>query len=715
MTRNDNLRSSLMNQSNSIKQLPPQHPGNLSNTNLNQNSNSQQNLQMQDQKQNQQQKKLKFINQNLKANGLLQSISTGQLQKSMSEFIKKSNEKPHSTTQQNQQFKQKIHNTTTLSNSQSQQLKISSKLQQQIGQYSQNAKNQLFQAKLNNSLEELPDLNNSLQKSHLQRSDNFDFSTRIQAKNQTMNLNERLRNMSLESDTIQLDSARDNQFKNTSNLQLNTNSVSKKLDINKMLNKNFQLPPKLNQNQSVTTISGAYEAHKTPTKKLINQFIPQSEKQLLPLVTRITPLNKQKIAEISQQIASFTSNISGIGKQLKLNLNQSSSTGKLKLAQVKKTFEDAVMKQDPHIQKKDSQGLEGTVLNQFKSTTNKNQIKIKKNLVTNMGQGGNNSINNPNTSLMDLSKSKNTEASLSKILLSTTKNDITNNLDTQQMMLKTSQSIYPRVPAVMGNQEKQRITDNSLSPPRLLNLHNSSIDANNNTTQPTQTNQFSRENNPTQMTNNSPSLFDLKNLKSESSKLGTSSQESIDLPISGSQALSMFKQHLSKFEQEEILQFPEVYFVNTQTTTDQAELFLAQSANNNGFDDDQNYYRHRINEHIMYRFEVLERLGRGSFGQVYKCYDHKQREEMALKVIRNKQKFHKQALVELKILDHLRRFDEDDRKHVVKMKEAFLFRNHLCITFEMLNINLYQMIKACKFKGFDVKVVKNMALHALWS
>lgn len=67
-------------------------------------------------------------------------------------------------------------------------------------------------------------------------------------------------------------------------------------------------------------------------------------------------------------------------------------------------------------------------------------------------------------------------------------------------------------------------------------------------------------------------------------------------------------------------------------------------------------------------------------------------------------------MVELKILDHLRRFDEDDRKHVVKMKEAFLFRNHLCITFEMLNINLYQMIKACKFKGFDVKVVKNMAL-----
>ena len=70
-------------------------------------------------------------------------------------------------------------------------------------------------------------------------------------------------------------------------------------------------------------------------------------------------------------------------------------------------------------------------------------------------------------------------------------------------------------------------------------------------------------------------------------------------------------------------------------------------------------------------------------------------------------------MVELKILDTLRRADDQDRKHIIKMKEAFLFRNHLCITFEMLSVNLYQMIKACKFKGFDEKVIKNMAIQLL--
>lgn len=70
-------------------------------------------------------------------------------------------------------------------------------------------------------------------------------------------------------------------------------------------------------------------------------------------------------------------------------------------------------------------------------------------------------------------------------------------------------------------------------------------------------------------------------------------------------------------------------------------------------------------------------------------------------------------MVEIKILDHLKKLDKDDKYHVVKMKEAFLFRNHICITFEMLNINLYQMLKVCKFKGFEINVVKNISLQII--
>lgn len=54
-----------------------------------------------------------------------------------------------------------------------------------------------------------------------------------------------------------------------------------------------------------------------------------------------------------------------------------------------------------------------------------------------------------------------------------------------------------------------------------------------------------------------------------------------------------------------------------------------------------------LNDHIAYRYEVLERIGKGSFGQTFKVMDHKRKSLAALKMIRNKKKFHSQALIEI--------------------------------------------------------------------
>ena len=52
-----------------------------------------------------------------------------------------------------------------------------------------------------------------------------------------------------------------------------------------------------------------------------------------------------------------------------------------------------------------------------------------------------------------------------------------------------------------------------------------------------------------------------------------------------------------------------------------------------------------ISDHIAYRYEILKFLGKGSYGQVFKVYDHKKKEEAALKMIKNKKKFAKQSLI----------------------------------------------------------------------
>eukprot|EP00756_Hemistasia_phaeocysticola_P018176 Hpha_TRINITY_DN15579_c2_g6::TRINITY_DN15579_c2_g6_i1::g.106176::m.106176/K18669/DYRK2_3_4; dual specificity tyrosine-phosphorylation-regulated kinase 2/3/4 len=88
---------------------------------------------------------------------------------------------------------------------------------------------------------------------------------------------------------------------------------------------------------------------------------------------------------------------------------------------------------------------------------------------------------------------------------------------------------------------------------------------------------------------------------------------------------------------------------------------------------------------------------------------------MALKVIRNKKRFHHQALVEVKILDHLRTHDQDDQYNIVRMEEYFYFRNHLCITFELLSINLYEFIKNNNFQGVSLGLIRRFAIQLLTS
>ena len=47
--------------------------------------------------------------------------------------------------------------------------------------------------------------------------------------------------------------------------------------------------------------------------------------------------------------------------------------------------------------------------------------------------------------------------------------------------------------------------------------------------------------------------------------------------------------------------------------------------------------------------------GKGSFGQVIKAYDHKTQSHVALKIVRNEKRFHRQAQEEIRILEALKK------------------------------------------------------------
>ncbi|KAI5105506.1 dual specificity tyrosine-phosphorylation-regulated kinase 4 isoform X3 [Silurus meridionalis] len=181
------------------------------------------------------------------------------------------------------------------------------------------------------------------------------------------------------------------------------------------------------------------------------------------------------------------------------------------------------------------------------------------------------------------------------------------------------------------------------------------------------------------------------------------------LPMSPTAALKHFQSQLTEYEQEEIMDYTEIWYLGLDTKKIQG---CQGSAQNSGYDDEHGSYLKVLHDHIAYRYEVLEVIGKGSFGQVLKCLDHKTNEMVAIKIIRNKKRFHQQALVELKILDALRRRDRDNCHNVIHMKEYFYFRNHLCISFELLGANLYELIKKNNFQGFSLVLIRRFA-HSL--
>ena len=106
------------------------------------------------------------------------------------------------------------------------------------------------------------------------------------------------------------------------------------------------------------------------------------------------------------------------------------------------------------------------------------------------------------------------------------------------------------------------------------------------------------------------------------------------------QVLKIYNDSLTDYEKGEILGYPLIYFIGEKAEKVQGSC-LEQY--NNGYDDENGDYKVVIGDHLVYRYEVLEKLGSGSFGQCVKCLDHKKKEFVALKIIKNSKKFEYQA------------------------------------------------------------------------
>jgi dual specificity protein kinase YAK1 len=96
-----------------------------------------------------------------------------------------------------------------------------------------------------------------------------------------------------------------------------------------------------------------------------------------------------------------------------------------------------------------------------------------------------------------------------------------------------------------------------------------------------------------------------------------------------------------------------------------------------------------------------------------------------VKVVKNKPAYLNQSKMEVAILELVcfaclcpnmgkskltlqlnNQWDPHDQHHILRMLDSFNHKNHLCLVFECLSSNLYELIKQNQFKGLSLQLVK---------
>lgn len=68
---------------------------------------------------------------------------------------------------------------------------------------------------------------------------------------------------------------------------------------------------------------------------------------------------------------------------------------------------------------------------------------------------------------------------------------------------------------------------------------------------------------------------------------------------------------------------------------------------------------------------VCATIGKGSFGQVVKAFDHEEQCHVAIKIIKNKKPFLNQAQIEVKLLEMMNRADAENKYYIGELISTY--------------------------------------------
>ncbi|EAX96191.1 CMGC family protein kinase [Trichomonas vaginalis G3] len=165
-------------------------------------------------------------------------------------------------------------------------------------------------------------------------------------------------------------------------------------------------------------------------------------------------------------------------------------------------------------------------------------------------------------------------------------------------------------------------------------------------------------------------------------------------PLTPNTVLRDYQNMLTVKERNEIFIYQEIYYLRSYERQQDIEQ------------NDKIYFKFTENDHIKFRYQQIKELGRGAFGVVILCYDHKIHSLVAVKLVKDRPSMRNQITNEKEVNEAISRSSEPEASRFAKYFDYFKFRGFHVFVFEYLGTNLAYMLKYNRINGLKVNLIK---------
>ncbi|XP_017762019.1 PREDICTED: serine/threonine-protein kinase Doa isoform X2 [Eufriesea mexicana] len=132
-------------------------------------------------------------------------------------------------------------------------------------------------------------------------------------------------------------------------------------------------------------------------------------------------------------------------------------------------------------------------------------------------------------------------------------------------------------------------------------------------------------------------------------------------------------------------------------------------------DDEDGHLVYQSGDILANRYKVLATLGEGTFGKVVKVKDLQMDHVMALKIIKNVEKYREAAKLEINALEKIAIKDPEGQHLCVKMLDWFNYHGHMCIAFEMLGLSVFDFLRDNSYQPYPLEHVRHIGYQLCYA